>query len=145
MRIYEILIWNNCPDNDIDTNYHFDFPENPFRVDIKNLANIFTRQGLVKRLWNVRGSEAQTSGPESPDPQFELDPSGTPEPTTAYLPAELVDEGPPSGLHRLFPFRDYREVARDRRGLIKSNAILWHVVDLSMPLYSCRCRTLQTS
>ena len=77
----------------------------PFSDDPTNLANAFTRSGLVKHFWNLNGSEGQPSGPAPPDAETELIPSGTLEPTTASWQAEPVETERPVGLHRLVPFR----------------------------------------
>jgi hypothetical protein len=110
MRIHEILfhpIDGNIPDP------YRDVPQVPPGDDLSKLAQAFTRRGLVKHFWNMNRSEAQPSGPEPPDPETELVPSGTSEPITALWQAEPVEEEPPTGLHRLFPSRDYRQVSGD--------------------------------
>src|ERR1700738_4321783 len=59
MRIDEILFWNkdhtvrNRPDPQLD------LPPPRFNDDPTNLANAFTRRGLVKHFWNGNGSEGQ--------------------------------------------------------------------------------------
>jgi hypothetical protein len=92
MRIHEILFWNNYhAGNRADP--HLDFHPDPFDNDLPNLANAFTRSGLVKHFWNLDRS-GQPSGPAPPDSETELIPSGTLEPTTAYLQAEPVETSP---------------------------------------------------
>src|SRR5690349_5132787 len=95
MRIHEILSWNNSPAEGNRSDPNLDFPPGPFDNDLTNLANAFTRRGLVKRLWNPNGSEGQPSGPAPPHPEPELIPDGTLEPTTAYWQAQPVGTEPP--------------------------------------------------
>jgi hypothetical protein len=108
MRIYEILFWNNEPAEAHRSDPQLGQHSPPFGDDMTNLANAFTRDGLVKHFWNLGRSEAQPSGPATPDAGTELIPSGTLEPTTASWQAEPVEKEPPPGLHRLVPFRRYR-------------------------------------
>jgi hypothetical protein len=105
VRIAEILFWNNKPTERNPTDLELDLPPAPFFDDPKNLANAFTRHGLVKSFWNLAGSEGQPSGPAPPSTGTKLIPDGTSEPTTASLRAEPVEVEPPVGPHRLFPFR----------------------------------------
>ena len=107
MRITEILFWNNEPTEANDYEPQPDQAPARSSDDVTNLATAFTRRGLVKHFWNLNGSEGQPSGPAPPDPETELTPSGTLEPTTASWPAEPVEEEPPVGLHRLVPTRQY--------------------------------------
>ena len=107
MRIAEIVYWNNEPTENDRSDSQLDLPPAPFNDDPTNLANSFTRSGLVKHFWNLNGSEGQPSGPAPPDAETELIPSGTLEPTTASREAEPVENEPPPGLHRLVPFRQY--------------------------------------
>jgi hypothetical protein len=79
MRIAEILFWNNEPTEGNRSDPQLDVPPARFHNDLTNLANAFTRSGLVKHFWNVNGSKAQPSGPASPDAGTEL--SGTLEPS----------------------------------------------------------------
>jgi hypothetical protein len=85
MRIYEILLWNNEPTERDRSDPQLDPPSAPFSDDATNLANAFTRSGLVKHFWNLNGSEGQPSGPAPPDAETELIPSGTLEPITGVL------------------------------------------------------------
>jgi hypothetical protein len=105
MRIHEILYWNNEPPEAHHSDPQLGSPPVPFSGDATNLANAFTRSGLVKSFWNVNGSEGQPSGPAPPEAETELIPSGTLEPTTASWEAEPVEGEPPPGLRRLVPFR----------------------------------------
>jgi hypothetical protein len=107
MRIAEILFWNNEPAEANDYERQLDQASARSSDDVTNLATAFTRRGLVKHLWNLNGSERQPTGPAPPDPETELIPSGTLEPTTPPLPAEPVGEEPPVGLHRFMPTRQY--------------------------------------
>jgi hypothetical protein len=108
MRIAEILYWNNEPSE----THRFDpqVGQSPpsFNGDATNLANAFTRRGLVKSFWNLPGSEGQPRGPVPRDAGPEVIPSGTLEPTTASWQAEPVPKERPMGPHRLVPFRQYR-------------------------------------
>ena len=108
MRIHEILFWNNEPTERNRADPQLDLPSAPFRDDLTNLANAFTRSGLVKQFWNLNGSEAQPSGPAAPDVGTESIPSGTLEPTMAFSQDEPVEEEPPVGLHRVVPFPQYQ-------------------------------------
>jgi hypothetical protein len=80
-------------------------PSAPLSDDPTNLANAFTRRGLVKSFWNLNGSEGQPLGPAPPDPGTDVIPDGTMEPTTASWEAEPVGPEPPVGQNRLDPFR----------------------------------------
>jgi hypothetical protein len=111
MLIQEILSCNNDGEGN-RTNPLLNFPLGSFADDPANLANAFTRGGLVKHLWNPYGSEGQPNGPAPPD-GTDLIPSGTLEPTTASGQAEPVETKPPMGRHRLVPFRHYRGVLGD--------------------------------
>ena len=86
MRIADILSWHNhfTERNRVD-------PAAPSSDDLTNLANAFTRHGVLKHLWNLHGSEGHSSGAAPPDVGNELIPSGTVEPTTASWPAEPVE------------------------------------------------------
>jgi hypothetical protein len=105
MRITEILCWNNEPAEADDYEPQLDQAPAQPSDDLTNLANAFTRRGAVKDFWNLHGSEGQPSGPAPPDPETELIPSGTWEPTMAFSQDEPVEEEPPVGLHPLVPFR----------------------------------------
>jgi hypothetical protein len=113
MRITEILPWNNEPPEGERSDPRLYFPSAPFIDDPTNLANAFTRSGLVKHVWNLSGSEGQPSGPALRAAETELIPSGTLQPTTASWEAEPVEEKPPVGRHRLVPFRPNRGVSGD--------------------------------
>ena len=94
MRISEILYWNNEPSEMHRADPQLDFPSAPFSDDPTNLANAFTRRGLVKHFWNLNGSEGQPSGPTPPDFETELIPNGTSEPTTASWELSLSKASP---------------------------------------------------
>jgi hypothetical protein len=111
MRISEILFWSNERTLGNRSDPQPDLPPTPFSDELKNLANAFTRRGLVKHLWNPYGWEGQPSGPPPPDGGNELIPSGTLQPTTASWEAEPVEKEPPVGQHRLVPFRQYRGIS----------------------------------
>jgi hypothetical protein len=113
MRISEILFWNNEPTERNGSDPQLDLPPAPFNGDMTNLANAFTRHGLVKHFWNLNRSGGQPSGPAPPDAETELIPSGTLEPTTSSWQAEPVENEPPVGRHRLAPFRRYRGISSD--------------------------------
>src|SRR5689334_10136055 len=98
MRIYEILFWNDNPTDENRSDLQLNLPSTPFSTDLTNLANAFTRDGLVKHFWNLNGSEGQPSGPAPPDAEPELIPNGTLEPTTAPWQAEPVEEEPSVGV-----------------------------------------------
>jgi hypothetical protein len=66
MRITEILSWNNEPAEGNRSNPRLNYPPAPFRDDLTNVANAFTRRGAVKHLWNLNGLGAQPSGPAPP-------------------------------------------------------------------------------
>jgi hypothetical protein len=111
MKIFEILLWNNAPNEGNRFDSQLNLSPARFSDDLTNLANAFTRSGLVKQFWNLNGSEAQPSGPAAPDAGTESTPSGTLKPTTASWQAEPVENEPPVGRHRLVPFRQYRGVS----------------------------------
>src|SRR6267142_1676640 len=96
MRISEILFWNNEPTERNRSDPQLNLPSARFGDDLTNLANAFTRSGLVKQFWNLNGSEAQPSGPAAPDAGTESIPSGTLEPTRASWEAEPVETQPRS-------------------------------------------------
>jgi hypothetical protein len=83
MRITEILYWNNEPTEGNRSDPQLSPPPAPFGDDMTNLANAFTRSGLVKRGWNFQGSGGQPSGPAPPGAETDVIPDGTSEPTTA--------------------------------------------------------------
>jgi hypothetical protein len=105
MRIYEIIILNNDPTGNYRSAPQPDLPPNRFNDDLINLANAFTRDGLVKHFWNFQGSGDQTSEPAQPAAGTQLIPGGTLEPTTASWQAEPVESEPPVVQNRLVPFR----------------------------------------
>ena len=111
MRIAEILFWSNKPAEPKDYEPQLDQPPARSSDDVTKLATAFTKRGLVKRFWNLRGTEAQPFGPAPPDAEAEVIPSGTWQPTTASRQAEPVEIEPPVGLHPLIPFRQYRGVS----------------------------------
>jgi hypothetical protein len=90
VRITEILSWNNEPAEGNRSNPRLNYPPAPFRDDLTNVANAFTRRGAVKHLWNLNGLGAQPSGPAQPNPETEVIPSGTLEPSAASWEAEPV-------------------------------------------------------
>jgi hypothetical protein len=104
MRIYEILFWNNEPAERNRSDPQLDLSPTPFS-DPTNLATAFTRDGLVKHLWNLNGSEGQPSGPAPPNPETELIPNGTLEPSGASWQAEPVETEPPVGEYPLDAFQ----------------------------------------
>ena len=53
MLISEILYWNNEPTEAHRSDPQLGPPSPPFNDDPTNLANAFTRRGLVKHLWNL--------------------------------------------------------------------------------------------
>jgi hypothetical protein len=108
MRIAEILFWNNQPAEANNDEPQLDQAPARSSDDITNLANAFTRRGLVKHFWNLNGSEGQPSGPAPPDTEADLIPNSTLEPTAASRQPEPVETEPPMGLHGLAPFRRYR-------------------------------------
>jgi hypothetical protein len=69
----------------------------PFGHDPTNLANAFTRSGLVKHFWNLPGSEQQPHGPAPPGAETELMASSTSEPGMASWEAEPVEIEPRGG------------------------------------------------
>src|SRR6266404_7559539 len=103
MRISEILFWNNEPTEGVRSEPQRDLPPARFHDDLTNLANAFTRSGLVKHFWNLSGSEEQPSGPAPPHAGTESIPRRTLEPTTASWQAE-PETDPSVGQHRLVPF-----------------------------------------
>ena len=107
MRIHEVIFWYNEPTERKRANHKLNLPPAPDTDDLTNLANAFTRRGLVKHFWNLNGSEGQPSGPAPPDTETDLIPSGTFEPTTLPLPAEPTEEEPPVGLHALVALPRY--------------------------------------
>src|SRR5689334_13884649 len=105
MRIAEIIYWNNKPSETYRSDPQLGQSSPSLTDDPTNLANAFTRSGLVKHLWNMNGSEGQPSGPAPPNAETELIPSGTMEPSAASSEAEPVEGEPPLDQYRLVPFR----------------------------------------
>jgi hypothetical protein len=106
MRISEILFWNSDAAEENRPDPQPGLPSAPFIDDPTNLANAFTRSGVVKSFWNLPGSEGQPPGPAPPDAETALIPSGTLEPTTtASWEAEPVPKERAVGQHRLVPTR----------------------------------------
>jgi hypothetical protein len=103
MRICEILLWNDEPTEGNRSDPRLDSPPTPFSDDPTNLANAFTRSGLVKHFWNLDGSRDQPLGPAAHDVEPDLIPSGTLEPSTASWDVEPVETEPPMGRHRPVP------------------------------------------
>jgi hypothetical protein len=113
MRIHEILFWDNMPDEKNRPDPQLDLPQAPFSDDLTNLANAFTRRGLVKHLWNLDRSENQPSGPAPPHAEPELIPNGTLEPTTPSWQAGPVETEPSADQYRLDPFLRHGGVSRN--------------------------------
>jgi hypothetical protein len=113
MRIHEILGWDNNPIDRNRFHNYLDFGPHPFAYDLAKLANAFTRRGLVKHFWNLRGSEHQPYEPAPPEAGTEVMPSGSLEPSTASWEAEPVETEPLVGQHRLVPFQQYRGMSGD--------------------------------
>jgi hypothetical protein len=109
MRIHEILFTDNNTTGMNRFDPQLRSSPAPFSDDPTNLANAFTRSGLVKHFWNINGSGGQPSGPAPPDAGTELIASGTLEPTTASWEADPVHDESPVGLHRLVPYRAVRQ------------------------------------
>src|SRR5271166_3325597 len=104
MRIIEILFWDNVPTKRTRSDPQLDLPLPRFNDDPTNLANAFTRSGLVKHLWNLPGSESQPFGPAPPGPGGDLIASGTSQPTASLQPGPVETE-PSVKQYRLIPFR----------------------------------------
>ena len=113
MRIAEILFWDNRSTERNRSDPQRDLPSARFNDDLTNLANAFTRSGLVKHFWNLNGLEDQPSGPAPPNAEPELIPNGTLEPTTAPRQAEPLETEPPVSRRRLVPSRPYRGISGD--------------------------------
>ena len=105
MRIAEILYWNNEPTLRNRSDPQLGQSRPSLSDDPTNLANAFTRSGLVKHFWNLNGSEGQPSGPAPPGAERELIPSGTSEQGMASWEAEPVETERPVVQHRLVPDR----------------------------------------
>jgi hypothetical protein len=103
MRIHEILFLNNNPAEGHRSDSQLGPPSPPFGDDITNLANAFTRDGLVKHFWNLNGLEGQPSGPAPPDAGTELMPNGTLEPSAASWQAEPAETERPVVRNRIVP------------------------------------------
>ena len=105
MRIHEIIFLNDDPAERNRSDPEFDLPPPRFNDNPTNLANAFTRSGLVKHFWNLPGSEGQPSEPAPPNAGTQLIPGGTLEPPTASWEAEPVEAETSVGRHRPVPFR----------------------------------------
>lgn len=98
MRISEIIQWNIDTTLGNHSDSRLDVPPGSFNRDPANLANAFTRRGLVKSFWNLNGTEAQPSEPAPPDAGAALIPSGTIEPTVTYRQAGSAATQPKMGV-----------------------------------------------
>jgi hypothetical protein len=74
MRICEILFYDDQPAEEDHTGSQFDLVRPQYSDDLTNLANAFTKDGLVKHFWNLNGLEGQPSGPAPPTREPELIP-----------------------------------------------------------------------
>jgi hypothetical protein len=77
MRISEILFWSNEPTDGNRSDPQLDLPRDQSNDFLKKLASAFTKDGLVKRFWNLNGSEGQPPEPAPPDAEAELIPRGS--------------------------------------------------------------------
>jgi hypothetical protein len=110
MRIAEILFWNNDSTEKHRADPQFHLPPLQFGDDLTSLASAFTRDGMVKHLWDLSGSEGQPLGPAPLEAGTELIPNSTLEPTTASWQAEPVETERPVDQHPLDPLAGYRGV-----------------------------------
>jgi hypothetical protein len=106
MRIYEILFQNDISAQVDHPDPYLDFPPGPFDNDLTNLATAFTKNGMVKRFWDVDKLVHQPSGPgAADDAETGLMPTDTLGPTMVSVQAEPVEQEPSLHKHRLVPFR----------------------------------------
>ena len=82
MRISEILFWSDGPTEEDRSDPQPGLPPDPSSDFMTKLASAFTKDGLVKGLWNLKGLEGQPAGLAPPDAEAELIPRGTLERTT---------------------------------------------------------------
>jgi len=82
MKISEILLWSDEPTEGNRSDPQLDLRPDPSSDFLTKLATAFTKRGLVKGLWNLKGLEGQPSGLAPPDAEAELIPRGTLERTT---------------------------------------------------------------
>jgi hypothetical protein len=108
MKIYEILFWNNDPADKVRPDPQLQLPPTHFGDDLTNLANAFTRRGLVKHLWNPKRSEEQPSGPAPPEAEPSLNLNRTLEPSAASSAAEPDETERSVRQRELVPFRRAR-------------------------------------
>jgi|SRR5271163_701909 len=104
MQIVEILFWNNEPAEANRSDPQLDLPHDPSSDLFTKLANAYAKDRLLKRFWNLKGSESQPFGPAAPA-ETELIPSGTLEPTAASWQAEPVKTEPQVDRRRPVPLR----------------------------------------
>src|SRR5271165_6430241 len=114
MRISEILFYNDDPAEGHSSDPQLDLLPASSNDSLTNLANAFTRRGLVKHHWNLNGSEGQPSGPGPPETETKLIPIGTLQPTTAPWEAEPVETEPPVGRRGLENRRLERALGQKR-------------------------------
>lgn len=57
MRILEVLFCDNQPIVGDRANPEIDLHQDPLGDEVTDLANAFTRGGLVKHFWNLNGSD----------------------------------------------------------------------------------------
>jgi hypothetical protein len=110
MRIYEIVFWNSEHAKRDHVGLRPNWTSGRSKDDLTNLANAFTKGGLVKHLWNLARSQEEPPGPAPPlDVETEATPSGTLEPTMTSVQDERVEE-PLVDQYRLVPFRRHQGV-----------------------------------
>jgi hypothetical protein len=109
MRIHEILFSNDNPAEGNSSDSYCDFSLGPSSYDLANLANAFTKHGVVKYLWNLDTEEQALPGAET-----EVTPSRVPEPPTASQ-AGRLEVGHPNSLDRLDPSGQYARCLRRLR------------------------------
>jgi hypothetical protein len=72
MRVAEILFWNNEPAEGNFFDSQFDLSHDPSSSLFTKLARAYAKDRLLKRFWNLKGSESQPFGPAPPDNETEL-------------------------------------------------------------------------
>ena len=113
MRIAEILFWNNEPTEGDHSDPQLDLSHHPSSDLFRKLANAYSKDRLLKRFWNRKGSETQCPGLASCDAETELSPTGTLEPTKASSWQSEPLETEPQVDRHFVPLHHYREISGD--------------------------------
>jgi hypothetical protein len=111
MRIFEILFWGNEPTEADRSDPLLNLSQAPSGDLFTALASAYTKDRLIRRFWNEKGSELGPLRPVPPDAEAKTIASSAAEPTTASWPAEPTAE-PGVGQTSALPFSTRSRVIR---------------------------------